>query len=264
MIDDFLNLSDFPLHEPETDAYHELVKRCQGDLDRSGLFNLEGFLKPEAASKAVEQVSGDIQERAFTHRRQHNIYFLPKVDNLPSDHPVLRTFETVNHTLSGDQIPDSVPVQVYEWVPFVDFLAKVMGKPRLFQMEDKLAAVNVMSYRDSEALNWHFDRSEFTTTLLLQGAESGGDFQYKLGLRTDDDPNYDGIGEFLDGEQSDVTTLPLKAGTLNVFRGRNTLHKVTPVRGDRQRIITVFSYYEKPGVKFSREEQVGFYGRSNA
>ena len=263
MIYELLNLSNFPLHEPESEAYHQLVERCKADLERSGLFNLEGFLKRQAAARAVEQVSGDVQNQAFTHRREHNIYFLPEVEGLAADHPALKKFETVNHTLSGDQIPDCIVLQVYQWQPFINFLADVMNKPRLHRMDDALAAVNVMSYRDSEALNWHFDRSEFTTTLLLQGAEIGGEFQYRLGLRNDDDPNYEGIGKFLNGDQTNVVTLPLTAGTLNVFRGRNTLHRVTPVKGSRERIITVFSYYEKAGVRFSREEQIGFYGRSD-
>jgi hypothetical protein len=51
-------------------------------------------------------------------------------------------------------------------------------------------------------------------------------------------------------------------GTLNVFRGRNTAHKVSTVKGRRERLIAVFTYYEKPGVMFSREEQIGFYGRT--
>ncbi len=50
--------------------------------------------------------------------------------------------------------------------------------------------------------------------------------------------------------------------TLNVFRGKNTAHMVSTVRGTRQRIIAVFSYFERPGVVFSREEQIGFYGRA--
>jgi len=83
-----------------------------------------------------------------------------------------------------------------------------------------------------------------------------------MGLRTDSDPNYDGIGEFLAGDQADIVTVPLEAGTLNVFRGKNTLHRVSPVIGNEGRVISVFSYYENPGVKFSTEEQIGFYGRS--
>jgi hypothetical protein len=53
-----------------------------------------------------------------------------------------------------------------------------------------------------------------------------------------------------------------KAGTLNVFRGKNTAHRVTPVAGPVDRIIAVFSYYETPGVRFSDEERIGFYGRA--
>ena len=53
----------------------------------------------------------------------------------------------------------------------------------------------------------------------------------------------------------------MTTGTLNVFKGRNTAHRVTPVDGDRARIIAVFSYYETPDVTFSDAERVGFYGR---
>jgi ABC-type branched-subunit amino acid transport system substrate-binding protein len=60
----------------------------------------------------------------------------------------------------------------------------------------------------------------------------------------------------------EVKTLKLSAGTLNVFRGKNTAHKVATVEGSKDRLIAVFSYYEKPGVVFSREEQIGFYGRA--
>jgi hypothetical protein len=122
--------------------------------------------------------------------------------------------------------------------------------------------MNVMSYRDGEALNWHFDRSEFTTTLLLQAPDEGGDFQYRPDLRTDTDPNYDGVARLLEGKDDDVKTLKLSAGTLNVFKGKNTLHRVTPCKGPRERYVAVLCYYEKPGVMFSKEEQIGFYGRA--
>jgi hypothetical protein len=35
----------------------------------------------------------------------------------------------------------------------------------------------------------------------------------------------------------------------------------TPVKGSPERIIAVFSYYENEGVRFSDEENLGFYGR---
>jgi hypothetical protein len=39
-------------------------------------------------------------------------------------------------------------------------------------------------------------------------------------------------------------------------------HRVTPVEGEREHIIAVFSYHEMPGVVFSEEERIGFYGRT--
>ena len=53
-------------------------------------------------------------------------------------------------------------------------------------------------------------------------------------------------------------------GTLNVFKGKNTAHRVSPVEGDRPRIIAVFSYYETPDVCFSDAERLGFYGRKGS
>ena len=150
----------------------------------------------------------------------------------------------------------------YEWTPLADFLARVMRKPRLYPMDDPLARANVMAYHEGEALNWHFDRSEFTTTLLLQAPDAGGEFQYRSDLRTPADPNLDGVARLLDGRDPEVRSLTLAAGTLNVFKGRNTAHRTAPVIGPRERMIAVFSYYERPGVLFSEEERVGFYGRA--
>ena len=56
----------------------------------------------------------------------------------------------------------------------------------------------------------------------------------------------------------------LTPGTLNLFKGKYLAHRVTPVRGARARIITVFSYYQRPGVSFGADERREFYGRSEA
>ena len=141
----------------------------------------------------------------------------------------------------------TVVLRVYEWPPLAAFLAASMGKSGLHTMADPLARVNVMAYRAGEALNWHFDRSEFTTTLLLQAPEAGGAFEYRTDLRTDADPNYEGVARLIEGRDPDVRIEPITAGTLNVFKGKNTAHRVTTVAGPRERIIAVFSYYERPG-----------------
>jgi hypothetical protein len=259
---DILDLDRYPLDRPGSPEWTALVARCRGELARGGMFNLEGLMRADAVARAVREVSPVLDAKAFTHRRKHNIYFRKEVPGLSPDHPALRQFETSNETVCADQMPASVIVRVYDWPELATFLAATMDKAALYPMDDRIACANVMRYREGTALNWHFDRSEFTTTLLLQAPQEGGEFEFRTALRSDDDPNYEGVARMLAGKDPAVQRITAEAGTLNVFRGKNTAHRVTPVGGPVPRIIAVFSYYERPGVRFTDEERIGFYGRA--
>ena len=262
-IESIVDLNRYPLNQPDSEALNSLIVECQARLEMDGLFDLPGLLKPDIVAEILNEVKPLIENDSFNHKRRHNIYFLPELPGVEPGHPALKQFQTENHTVCADQIPNNPLLVLYHWQPFIDFLASIMAKPAIYPMDDDLSCLNVMAHKDGEALNWHFDRSEFTTTLLLQAPNAGGEFQYKTGLRTDNDPNYDAIGEFLQSDFSTATTKRLSPGTLNVFKGTNTLHRVSPVQGPVDRIITIFTYYERPGKRFSAEEQIGFYGRSN-
>ncbi len=257
-----LDLDRYPLDRENSKPWQGLVQKCRAELEANGMFNLEGLLRPGMVEKAVAELRPTLDAQSYTHKQVHNIYFKGSVPGVDPNHPALRKVETVNHKICADQMPGSMVMTAYEYPPLIRFLAATMGKPALHMMEDALASVNIMTYRDGEALNWHFDRSEFTTTLLLQAPEGGGDFAYRTGLRSDDNPNYEGVARLLEGRDPEAKVIHLEAGTLNVFRGKNTAHRVTPVKGNRERIIAVFSYYENPGVKFSDEDRMRFYGRT--
>lgn len=259
---DILDLTRFPIDQTGTPAWEALVARCRADMAANGMFNLDGLMRPEVAAEAAQGLAPKFEAESFAHARMHNIYFKKSIPELPDDHPALALRETSNRTLCADQLGEGALMRLYEWPPFIAFLAACTGKDRLYAMGDPLARVNVMSYGAGEALNWHFDRSEFTTTLLLQAPDGGGAFQYRSDLRSDTDPNYDGVAALLRGEDA-PRQIDLSAGTLNVFAGKNTAHRVTPVEGDAARVIAVFSYYETPDVMFSEEERVGFYGRAS-
>jgi hypothetical protein len=259
---DILDLDRYPLDKPGSPEWQKLVAQCQSELQKNGMFNLEGFVRPTAIAQAITEIKPVMDTLSFVHKRAHNIYFRKEVPGLDASHPALKLVQTVNHTVCCDQIPQSIPVWIYEWPNFIVFLAATVGKDALFTMRDPLARVNVMGYRDGEALNWHFDRTDFTTTLLLQAPLRGGVFEYRSDLRSETNPNYDGVAKLLQGQDKEVKSLTLAEGTLNIFRGKNTLHRVTPIEGERERFIAVYSYYERPGVMFSKEEQIGFYGRN--
>ena len=259
---DILDLERYPLDRPGTPEWQALVDRCRKELAEDGMFSLDGLMKADVAQGAADALKPKFETESFRHEREHNIYFKDDIDGLAPDHPALQRFQTSNLTLCADQFAGSPVLQLYEWPPFVAFLAATMGKEQLYIMQDPLARVNVMSYGEEQALNWHFDRSEFTTTMLLQAPDQGGEFIYSPELRSDDDPNYGGVERLLNGEDPNMRSVTLSPGTLNIFRGKNSPHRVGTVKGDRHRVIAVFSFYDRPGVVFSAEEQIGFYGRA--
>lgn len=256
-----IDLERYPLNDEGSPAWLALVARARADLAAHGMFNLEGFLRPGVAEQAAAEIAPVMDSASYEHKRMHNIYFQPQIAGLAPDHPALQQVQTANRTVCADQIPHSLVAQVYAYPPLLRLLAAAMGKAALYPMQDPLARVNVMSYRAGETLNWHFDRAEFTTTLLLQAPLGGGAFEYRTDLRTPTDPNYAGVAQLLTGQDPLLQRMNLQAGTLNVFRGKHTAHRITQVEGPVARMIAVFSYFETPGVVFTPQEQQGFYGR---
>jgi len=113
-----------------------------------------------------------------------------------------------------------------------------------------------------QELGWHFDNSEFAITLLLQAPEAGGTFEYVRDLRdaAADDMNYAGVASVLDGS-TDASQLAVTPGTLVLFRGRNSMHRVTPTIGKRTRILVVLAYNAAPGIALSEAARMTFFGR---
>ncbi len=259
-----LDLDTYPLDRPDSAEYAALVASCRARLAAEGMFDLPGFLRPEVTRAAAEATKPAMATESFRHARKHNIYFRDTVEGLAEDHPALAKVETINHTLTADQLVGNPVIELYDWPPFADFLAATMSKPALYRMEDPMARVNVQASRDGEALNWHFDRSEFTTTILLQAPEVGGELEYRSNLRSATEPNYDGVAALLRGEDPEVKKVKLATGALNVFRGVNTLHRVVQVKGPVERIVAIFSFFDRPGVTMTAKEQTGFYGRAVA
>ena len=89
-------------------------------------------------------------------------------------------------------------------------------------------------------------------------------FEYVPALRDhgNGDMNFEGVGEVLDGDVQGIP-LDIRAGTLALFRGRNSLHRVTPTLGDTLRIQVVMAYNTEPGVGLSEQARITFYGRTH-
>jgi hypothetical protein len=114
---------------------------------------------------------------------------------------------------------------------------------------------------DGDELQWHFDQTDFVVSLALQDAEDGGDFEVAPQIRTEDDERYDEVARVLAGDRSQVVTLPMTPGTLLVFAGRNSLHRVSPISGPTPRLVGLFGYDTEPGTMSSDLLKEVRYGR---
>ena len=261
---DLVDLDRYPLHERDGQRYRDLLATARRRLARDGLVDLDGFMVDDARRGDLDRLLPLFESVAFAHAREHTIYFSDAVPGLDPGHGALARLRTASRTLCGDDLVGTALDRLYRWRPLREFLADLCGVPGLEVLADPLAGLNVMAYSDGEVLGWHFDRAVFTTTLLLQRPETGGQFEYRKDLRTDADPNYDGVARLLAGEDPKVEVVDPAPGTLTVFRGLHTPHRVTRVGGDRLRVIAVISFADRPGVTFSDEERQGFYGRRSS
>jgi hypothetical protein len=256
-----LDLERYPILDQAAPAAQTFIARCRAEFQAVGACHLPGLIRAAAAAAMCAEVRAILPE-GFYSDVQHNIYFKPDDTTLPEDHPARHKERTAKITVPYDQIPrQSGIARLYAWRPLRQFVAAVLGREELHLNADPLAALNLFSYETGGEIGWHYDRADFVTTLLLQPCEAGGVYEYVPNLRTDTDENYGRLGRVLAGADEGVVRLPGEAGSLTLFSGHYSLHRVTPVIGATPRVIAVLSYEKEPGVMFNAYARKLFYGR---
>lgn len=238
------------------------IRRCKAVLDRDGALVLPNFLTGEAVGLVGREGEAKIGEAYFC-ASSHNVYLTPKDEALADDHPFNRQVVSSKGLIADDQIDGSSPLkQIYDDADFKAFVAQIVGEAAIHPYADPLSAVNLHFARAGEELGWHFDNSSFAVTLLIQKPEAGGTFEYVRDLRDADagDMNFDGVSKVLDGA-TEPDILDMEPGTLVLFRGRNSIHRVTPTQGATTRMLAVLAYNSQPGISLSPSAQQTFYGR---
>ena len=162
-----------------------------------------------------------------------------------------------------DLIPLDSPLRrLYEWGPLTEFIGAILRCGPVYRYADPFGALNLAVMGEGDELQWHFDQADFVVSLAIQSAEAGGDFEVAPLVRAPGDEKYDDVAAVLAGDTSRVVTLPMTPGTLLIFQGRHSLHRVTPVRGARLRHVGLLAYDTKPGRVGSDLLRQDRYGRT--
>ena len=199
----------------------------------------------------------------YSPNKECNVYLGEGDPDLPSRHPRNRFMPRTNGFVTADAFgEDTSSHRLYHWAPLGRFLADCLGKEQLFIYEDPVSNMIVNVCQPGQQFNWHYDTNEFTITMLLHGATSGGRFEYVPNLRSPHDECYDDVARLLDGDRNGVRQLTLNAGDLQFFLGRFSLHQVTPNNGDTNRLLLIMSFAEEPGMIGSSYRVKDLYGKT--
>lgn len=251
-----INLKLYPLTDPEYCASSKQI------LDQRGVLVLPDFLTKDAID-SVTREGVENQHLAYYTVSDHNAYLKPADETLDSTHPRNRKVSSSKGCITTDQIPDrSILHTLYESDILKSFLCAVLGESSLHEYADSLSSINLHYATEGQELGWHFDNSSFAITLLIQKPDAGGSFEYVKDVRDADngEMSYQRVGDILDGNEP-VQQLQMDAGTLVLFRGRNSIHRVTPTIGDTTRMLVVLAYNTEPDIALSESARMTFYGR---
>jgi len=260
-LEDFIDLEKFPIHNLASPKRAELVKQCRADLDAVGCSHVPGFIN-EHAVKEMGAEAHRLMAQSRPADDKINPYLVADDTTLEHDHPK-RFFQTRTSSFINSDLlePQSLLRKIYDSDVMVHFVSDCINVGAIYRWADPLGRNPYSVMHDGDYFPWHFDGNDFTVSILVEEADQGGDFEYCPNIRSPQAENFDDVKSVLQGDRTRVKVLSLKTGDLQLFKGRYSMHRVTPVKGLNPRIIALPTYVTNPYLMNRPHHAKGFYGR---
>ena len=262
-IDDLVDIATYPLDQPNSVAYKSAVAEARSQLQDDGCAVIKNLLRPTA----VKIISQEIIERKsnthFSTSKMNTYFHTTKNPEYPDHHPVNTFIERSSGFIPGDSWDASLAIDIlFRSEMLTNFIRDALETQAVHCYADPLAGLTANILDPGQQFAWHFDTNEFAVTAMIDEADDGGLFQYVPMIRTPDNESFERIQKVLDDDCSEVKTLELHAGDLQIFRGRHSLHRVTRVpKTSRPRHAAIFAYTAEPGVIGRVERTKQLFGR---
>lgn len=261
-VEEIVDLSRYPLVEPEI-LERTVCRDVRASLREDGCAVIDGFVASERL-EALGEEARRLAPAAHRTRSSMTCYGHAPDAEMPQDHPLGRLLARQNAFVPADAIPEESLLRgIYHDPRVKRFLAMCLGIEEIHEFDDPYAALVINVLEPGATHAWHFDSNEFAVSLMTQAPQAGGAFEYSPWLRRPGDERYEAVSRVLDGERETVRRLDLKPGDLQLFHGRYSLHRVSPVEGERDRLMAIFAYADRPGLKGAREKSRLLFGRDN-
>ncbi|KXF81895.1 HalD/BesD family halogenase [Enterovibrio coralii] len=245
-LDALIDLDTYPIHDIHHPKRKMLVADCHQSLSETGCAHVPKFMQPAAINAMLEEV-GRLRTEIRRSEDTVNAYFSEDDPALSAAHPKRHFMSRKSSFINSDRLEArSLLRQFYDSDVVVHFLSECLGVAPIYRWADPLARNPYSVMQEGDHFPWHFDGNDFTVSILVQQSEGGGDFEYCPNLRNPHDENFEGVAEVLAGNRKPVHVLSLEPGDLQLFKGRYSLHSVTPIVGKTERVIALPTYVTDP------------------
>ncbi len=257
-----IDLVRYPVTEPASATLLAQVRRLREALQTTGAAEAPGFLSQAGLASCVADAA-QLASLRYNSVGTGSAYLEEPAPHWLADHPRGMRGRYSVGVVAYDQFPPASPIRrLYESAFVMAFIAAVLQRKALYRYADPMGALNLAVMGEGDELQWHFDQTDFVVSLALRDAETGGDFEVAPKIRDAQSENYAAVSDVLDGSSSGVTRLPMTPGTLLIFAGRNSLHRVSPIAGATTRLVALFGYDTRPDTRSSPHLQLKRYGRT--
>jgi hypothetical protein len=262
LVERVVDTARYPLTAPDGADWRAAVCRVRAGLRTDGCSVLTDFIRPSVREE-LRRESAAVAPEAYYDVETVNAYNIAVDDSLPADHPGRIPVRRGNAFVARDRIPAGQLIhRLYVSELFQRFVADCFALPRLYPLADPLSGLCLNVVRPGMEHPWHFDTNEFTVSLLTQRSGAGGEFEFCPAIRSATDENFGGVRSVLTGDGGHlIRRLTLRPGDLQLFQGRYSLHRVSPVTAGPARHTAIFAYSERPAVVGSVERTRQLFGR---
>jgi hypothetical protein len=255
-----VDIERYPVDDLERAA--SVIADASARLHANGVAILPGFLRADALAEIVAEADR-LAPLGHAEDVPGTVYLGFPDDTYPAGHPRRHVSRSALTAVAYDLFPhDSLLRALYEWDAFMDFVGTVLGRRPLYRYADPLGALNVATMYATDELGWHFDQTDFVVSIALQSSHAGGDFETAPRVRALDDERYEDVARVLAGDADNIVErIPMTPGTLMLFEGRYSIHRVTPIEGEVPRHVALLAYDTKPGTDSTELLKLVRYGR---
>ena len=249
----FVDLETYPIDRLGSEAGQDLLNRAHRMMKEDTLVEFPDFLRPRAVGALTEELTA-LESRAHRVDYMSTPYGWMDNSGFAPDHPRSALFRRNCGTITTELLfENSLSQRLFQVDELTEFVRRMLGYETLYRSACPVLSIQVNTMLGGDRFGWHFDTNDGVVSFMIQNADTGGAFEYVPLIRDEDDENYDVVSHVFNGSY-EPRRPAVSAGTLSLFLGRRSIHRVAPVGATKQsRLSLLFSYDRRPGMVFPAE-----------